>query len=112
MRKEIEEKSYDDENQRTRDLNMNEIEMQDYRDLISEYRNELSKLSKDVSNKTREQKDDERRMSSQKQWKMLKIIQIWLLGYSCFDFVCQIIYQLPVFEDNVTLENIGIRKVW
>ena len=67
--------------------------------------------------------------ASEQQWKMIKVVEVYLMAYACLDFVCQIIAQLPIIEnDDKTMAGqsattdlthtpnlmtvIGFRKIW
>jgi len=58
-------------------------------------------------------KSDRDKIASQ-QWKMIGIVQRWLLGYALFDVTCQILFQMPVLilPDMKKLRHLGLRKVW
>lgn len=91
-------------------------------------RAELANMKKENSSKSFEQKQDERVDASEKQWKMIKVVEVYLMAYACLDFVCQIIAQLPIIgnhsagqsaaakADNPQQPNlmtiIGFRKIW
>ena len=57
-------------------------------------------MKKENSSKSFEQKQDERVDASEKQWKMIKVVEVYLMAYACLDFVCQIIAQLPIIENH------------
>lgn len=46
------------------------------------------------------------------EWKMLKVIQSFLMAFGMFDICLQIIYQMPVYPENKSISWIGFRKVW
>ena len=43
---------------------------------------------------------------------MIGIIKHRLLVFACFDFIIQIIIQMPIFKHNTAFEVLGFRKVW
>jgi hypothetical protein len=75
-------------------------------------RAELANMKKEYGHKSQAQKQDEKVDMSEKQWKMIKVVQVYLMAYACLDFACQIIAQLPVIAGSESLVIIGFRKVW
>lgn len=75
-------------------------------------RAELANMRKEYGHKSQAQKQDEKVDMSEKQWKMIKVVQVYLMAYACLDFACQIIAQLPVIAGSESLVIIGFRKVW
>ena len=75
-------------------------------------RAELANMKKESSNKSLAQKQDEKVDMSEKQWKMIKVVRVYLMAYACLDFACQIIAQLPIITGSESLVIIGFRKVW
>ena len=69
-------------------------------------------MRKEYGHKSQAQKQDEKVDVSEKQWKMIKVVQVYLMAYACLDFACQIIAQLPVIAGSESLVIIGFRKVW
>lgn len=62
--------------------------------------------------KTPEQLEDEKENKNMAEWKMLKVIQSYLMIYAMFDFCLQITMQMPTFPENKSISWIGFRKVW
>jgi hypothetical protein len=75
-------------------------------------RAELANMKKEYGHKSLAQKQDEKVDMSEKQWKMIKVVQVYLMAYACLDFACQIIAQLPIIAGSESLVIIGFRKVW
>lgn len=69
-------------------------------------------MKKEYGHKSLAQKQDEKVDMSEKQWKMIKVVQVYLMAYACLDFACQIIAQLPIIAGSEGLVIIGFRKVW
>jgi len=68
-----------------------EDELELMREDLAARRAELANMKKENSVKSFEQKQDEKVDMSEKQWKMIKVVEVYLMGYACLDFVCQII---------------------
>ena len=69
-------------------------------------------MKREYGHKSLAQKQDEKVDMSEKQWKMIKVVQVYLMAYACLDFACQIIAQLPIIAGSESLVIIGFRKVW
>ena len=82
------------------------------REDLAARRAELANMKKENSVKSFEQKQDEKVDMSEKQWKMIKVVEVYLMAYACLDFVCQIIAQLPIVGYSESLAIIGFRKIW
>jgi len=70
---------------------------------------------KENSNKSKEQKRDEHKQLKEKEWKIIKYIEVYLLTFACIDYICQIIGQMPIINfgaNEQLMEIIGFRKVW
>jgi len=75
-------------------------------------RAELANMKREYGHKSLAQKQDEKVDMSERQWKMIKVVQVYLMAYACLDFACQIIAQLPIIAGSESLVIIGFRKVW
>lgn len=58
------------------------------------------------------QKHEEKKKAAQKEWGMIRVVQVYLLVYGVLDFTVQILGQLPVFEVHGGLKSLGFRKIW
>jgi len=73
------------------------------REDLAAKRAELANMKKENSAKSFEQKQDEKVGKHEKQWKMIKVVEVYLMAYACLDFVCQIIAQLPIVGQSDSL---------
>jgi len=55
-------------------------------------RKQLNSIIKNTQGKSLRQIEEERKKQSQKQWSMIRVIQVNLLVYGMLDFTSQIIY--------------------
>jgi hypothetical protein len=51
-------------------------------------------------------------MLKEKSWKLIKVVESWLMIYACCDFFCQIIAQLSIFPEQPVLAQFGFNKIW
>ena len=90
---------------------------------IAKKERELSQMQtrrEAATGKTWEQKQDEREQRAEGQWRMIKVIERYLIIYACFDFFIQMFAQLPLIPPPAphkggglsALEVIGLRKIW
>lgn len=62
--------------------------------------------------KTLEQKRDEKLMKKDKEWKIIKLINVYLLYYAVIDFTFQVLVQLPYVPNTAFLRALGFRKIY
>jgi hypothetical protein len=73
---------------------------------------QLKNKKKANSQKTFEEKRDEKAAKAQENWVMISVFEKQLMIFACLDFLLQIVAQLPVFTQTALMTNIGFRKVW
>ena len=67
---------------------------------------------KGTSDQTPEQKRDEKELKKQKKWKIIKLVQTYLLYFCVFDFSLQVLAQMSYFDTSYEGRMFGLRKVY
>lgn len=72
----------------------------------------VKKLEKARGPRTKLQRIQERGSVSRSQWKMIKVVQDYLIGFACLDLTLQVIVQMPFVYNSHMEQAFGIRKIW
>lgn len=82
--------------------------------MIDELTDELRRYNLEKkTEKSFEQRQDEKVSGKEAQWKIIKIIQKYMLTFAVLDFILQVFIQLPLFTSHDKLADwIGLRKVF
>ena len=59
-----------------------------------------------------ELKADYKQVDRDYEWAFVRLITVYLTFYSLFDFLSQVVYQLPYIIGGPGLENFGLRKIY
>lgn len=67
-------------------------QIQEHKDKLAELQKRRYVLEKTFQKKNAQLKKSDRDKIASQQWKMIGIVQRWLLGYALFDVTCQILF--------------------
>lgn len=70
--------------------------VQEVKEKLTELLKKKYKIEKQFQKKNSQLKKSDRDQIAKKQWSMIRVMQFWLLLYALFDFMIQIVYQMPL----------------